>query len=70
MAANVLWLADVPDVESTPTKLPVLKAQKHQTDLEDGVHDAGERPVVGELSHSEDVDAPLVDALQLLFQVR
>lgn len=36
--------------------------------LEDGVHDAAERPVVGELCHSEDVKTPLVQILQLLVE--
>ena len=37
--------------------------------LEDGVHDAGERAVVGVLRHPEDVQTPLVGVLQVL-QVR
>lgn len=36
--------------------------------LEDGVHDAGKRPVVGVLRNSKDVQAPLVEVLQLLGQ--
>ena len=35
--------------------------------LKDGVHDAAEGPVVGELCHSEDVKGPLIQVLQLLF---
>lgn len=36
------------------------------THLEDGVHDAGERPVVGVPGHVEDVEAPLVEVFQFL----
>lgn len=36
--------------------------------LEDGVHDAGKRPVVGVFWNGEDVQAPFVEVLQLLGQ--
>lgn len=36
--------------------------------LEDGVHDAGQGPVVRVLGHGEDVQAPLVEVLQLFGQ--
>lgn len=38
----------------------------HGTDLEDGVHDACEWSVMGMLGHSEDIQAPFVDVLQIL----
>lgn len=36
--------------------------------LEDGVHDAGKRPVVGVFGNGEDVQTPFVEVLQLLRQ--
>lgn len=36
--------------------------------LEDGVHDAGKRSVVGVFRHGEDVQTPFVEVLQLLGQ--
>lgn len=37
----------------------VLKGER--TDLEDGIHDAGERTIVGIFRHGEDIQAPLVE---------
>lgn len=34
--------------------------------LEDGKHDATERSVIGKLSHSENIKAPLIQVIQLL----
>lgn len=42
--------------------------QKTHTYLEDGIHDAAEGSVVGELCYSEYVKAPLVQILQLLVE--
>lgn len=36
------------------------------TNLKDGIHDAGQRPVVRVLCNIEDVQTPLVDVLQVL----
>lgn len=34
--------------------------------LEDGKHDATQRSVIGKLSHSENIKAPLIQVVQLL----
>lgn len=34
--------------------------------LEDGKHDATQRSVIGKLSHSENIKAPLIQVIQLL----
>lgn len=44
--------------------------RKMETDLKDSVHDACERSVMGVLGHSEDIQAPFVDVLQVLLESR
>lgn len=39
---------------------------KEKTDLKDGVHDAGERSIMGMFCHLENVQTPFVDVLQVL----
>lgn len=39
---------------------------RNGTDLEDGVHGAGERALMRMIGNSEDVQPPLVDVLQVL----
>lgn len=46
------------------------RVKRHRTDLKDGVHDTRQRPVKGVLGHSEDIQAPFVDVLQVLLQSR
>lgn len=36
------------------------------THLEDGEHDAAERPIIGEFSQTKDIKAPLIQVIQLL----
>lgn len=45
-----------------------MRLRSPGTDLEDGVHDACERPVVRVLGHSEDVQPPFVYILQVLME--
>lgn len=47
-------------------EFPRDAGRRGHTYLEDGVHDAAEGSVVGELCYSEDVETPLVQILQLL----
>lgn len=44
----------------------VVQSVNRGTDLEDAEHYAGERALMGMLSNPEDVQAPLVDVLQIL----
>lgn len=42
------------------------RMKRQDADLKDGVHDACERPIVGMLCHSEDIQSPSIDVLQVL----